>query len=212
MWQQLVSAFLVELGWIPPPHWASAEEEGQFKWPEVLVGCAQPCPGGLLRAGAHRYHVTTLPLWHVWNVGQDGKPELCVFPLCPEWQDLFLFNIYLFTYWAAPGHSCSMWNLVPWPVLEPRTPAWEHGVLATGPPGKSWIFFFMLLFLSMVRTYPGITKVGDALCCLDLKPPESCQVDWQCEWTSIFIPLWWFSQHCCCNDSNKYVQLVTRCQ
>ena len=160
MWQQLVSAFLVELGWIPPPHWASAEEEGQFKWPEVLVGCAQPCPGGLLRAGAHRYHVTTLPLWHVWNVGQDGKPELCVFPLCPEWQDLFLFNIYLFTYWAAPGHSCSMWNLVPWPVLEPRTPAWELGVLATGPPGKSWIFFFHVVILIHGEDLPWDHKGG----------------------------------------------------
>ena len=31
----------------------------------------------------------------------------------------------------------SMWNLVPWPGIEPRPLHWEHGVLATGPPGKS---------------------------------------------------------------------------
>ena len=33
-----------------------------------------------------------------------------------------------------------MWDLVPWPGITPRapplTPHWEHGVLATGPPGK----------------------------------------------------------------------------
>ena len=32
--------------------------------------------------------------------------------------------------------SCSMWDLVPQPRIEPRPPAWEHGVLATGPPGS----------------------------------------------------------------------------
>ena len=31
--------------------------------------------------------------------------------------------------------SCAMWNLAPWPGMKPLH--WEHGVLATGPPGKS---------------------------------------------------------------------------
>ena len=57
-----------------------------------------------------------------------------------------LFIIYL----AAPGLSCgtgsliaiskllcAMWDLVPWPGIEPGPPALEHKVLATGPPGKS---------------------------------------------------------------------------
>lgn len=47
-------------------------------------------------------------------------------------------------------------------------------VLPLGPEWQDLFFFFlMLVFLSMLRTYPGITKVNDALCCPDLKPPES---------------------------------------
>ena len=49
----------------------------------------------------------------------------------------FLFNIYLLIYLAAPGLSCGMWALVPQPGIEPRPLHWEHGVLTTGPPGKS---------------------------------------------------------------------------
>ena len=38
--------------------------------------------------------------------------------------------------------SCGIWDLVPWPEIEPnypppRPPHWECEVLATGPPGKS---------------------------------------------------------------------------
>ena len=38
---------------------------------------------------------------------------------------------------ACTIFSCSMWDLVPWPGIEPRPPALELGVLASGPPGKS---------------------------------------------------------------------------
>ena len=30
-----------------------------------------------------------------------------------------------------------MWDLAPRLGIEPMSPAWEHGVLTTGPPGKS---------------------------------------------------------------------------
>ena len=33
--------------------------------------------------------------------------------------------------------SCSVWDLVPWPGMEPTPLHWVHGVLATGLPGKS---------------------------------------------------------------------------
>ena len=33
--------------------------------------------------------------------------------------------------------SSSMWDLVPWPGIEPSPLYWECQVLATGPPGKS---------------------------------------------------------------------------
>ena len=34
----------------------------------------------------------------------------------------FFFNVYLFTYFAVPGLSCSMWDLIPWPGIEPGPP------------------------------------------------------------------------------------------
>ena len=39
--------------------------------------------------------------------------------------------------------SCSIWDLVPWRGIEPRLPALGHGVLASGPPGKSQIGKFL---------------------------------------------------------------------
>ena len=37
--------------------------------------------------------------------------------------------------------SCGMWDLVPWPGIEPRAICIEMlGALATGPPGKSLLF------------------------------------------------------------------------
>ena len=38
--------------------------------------------------------------------------------------------------------SCSMWDLVPLPGIEPRPLHWKHGVLATRPPGKSLLVLF----------------------------------------------------------------------
>ena len=38
---------------------------------------------------------------------------------------------------ACGSFSCGLWDLVPWPGREPGPLPWEHGVLATGPPGKS---------------------------------------------------------------------------
>ena len=35
-----------------------------------------------------------------------------------------------------PGLSCSMWDLFPDQGCNPGPLHWEHGILATGPPGK----------------------------------------------------------------------------
>ena len=55
----------------------------------------------------------------------------------------------MFIYLAAPGLSCSMWtlscgmwDLVPCPGIKPGPLHWECGLLATGPPGKSWSINF----------------------------------------------------------------------
>ena len=55
-------------------------------------------------------------------------------------ESCFLF-IYLFCLFGCPS-SCSLWDLVPWPGIEPRPPVWNHRVLATGPLGKSQALFF----------------------------------------------------------------------
>ena len=46
--------------------------------------------------------------------------------------ELFIYLIYL----AVLGLSCGMWDLVPWPGIEPRPLHGERGVLAPGPPGS----------------------------------------------------------------------------
>ena len=43
----------------------------------------------------------------------------------------------VFIYLAAPGFSCSIWDLGPRPGMEPGPLCWERRVLATGPPGKA---------------------------------------------------------------------------
>ena len=80
------------------------------------------------------------------------------------WVHFTIFNIFI--YLAAPGLSCSMWDLVPWPGIKPWPPVSGIQVLAPGPPGKShvrsilkWslacqIFFaFILVCSSTVRCF-----------------------------------------------------------
>ena len=38
--------------------------------------------------------------------------------------------------------SCSIWDLVPWPRIEPKPPALGTRRLVTGPPGKSLVLNF----------------------------------------------------------------------
>ena len=40
-------------------------------------------------------------------------------------------------YLAVPGLGCAMWDLAPWPGMEPWTLSWEHGIITTRPLGKS---------------------------------------------------------------------------
>ena len=49
----------------------------------------------------------------------------------------FFFFLIVFLYLAALGLPYNMWDLVSQSGIEPRPPAWEQGVLAPGPPGKS---------------------------------------------------------------------------
>ena len=42
-----------------------------------------------------------------------------------------------FFFFAAPGLTCSVWDLIPSPGIEPRPLHWRLRALATGLPGKS---------------------------------------------------------------------------
>ena len=47
--------------------------------------------------------------------------------------------------------SRSTWDLVHWPGMEPRPLLWEHGVLATGPPGKSLHYLTLIAVSEQIR-------------------------------------------------------------
>ena len=76
--------------------------------------------------------------WPLTNTGS---------PLCIHWTFFKKKIIYL----AVPGYfrsslwrlSCSMWDLVPWPGIDPGPQHWKRGMLATGPPWEflHWPFF-----------------------------------------------------------------------
>ena len=69
--------------------------------------------------------------------------------------------MYLFIYLAVPGLNGSMQDLlvngiqdqVPWPGIEPQSLDWEHGVLATGQPGKSPDYFLNVATLPLQHSW-----------------------------------------------------------
>ena len=61
----------------------------------------------------------------------------------------YIYRIYL----AAPGLSCGLWHLVPWPGIRPGPLHWERGVLAAGPPGKS---LWQLLYVFFVFQWSSV--------------------------------------------------------
>ena len=61
---------------------------------------------------------------------------------------LFIFSHWIFT--VVLGLSSGMWILVPWPGIEPSSPALKGGFLSTGPPGKSPSLFVLMLKLPEV--------------------------------------------------------------
>ena len=50
---------------------------------------------------------------------------------------MFYLKKNVFIYLAMPGLSCGLWDLVPWPRIEPGPLHWERWILDSGPPGKS---------------------------------------------------------------------------
>ena len=67
--------------------------------------------------------------------------------LCKRWL-LYFFKILI--YLAALGLCCGMWDLVPWPVIEPKSLHWKYRFSATGTPGKvTMLGFFKAFFMSI---------------------------------------------------------------
>ena len=64
-----------------------------------------------------------------------------------------LFKI-IFIYLTVPGLSCCVWDLVPWPGIEPRPLYWEHRDLISGPSGKSYSPLLSYSFARMSTECP----------------------------------------------------------
>ena len=104
----------------------------------------------------------------------------------------------LFMYLAVPGLSCSMWDLVLWPGIEPGPPAlgvWN--LRHPGPPGKSLIYYYYYFkwfyFIwpysaawGILVPWPGIKPVSLALRVQNLN-----------HWTARQAPIWIFIGEVC---------------
>ena len=90
--------------------------------------CLQnPSPGGLPSMRSHR-------VGHDWGDLAAAAAAAC------GWYSLCVFFLqYLVIYLAVPGLSCGVWDLVPWPGLEPGPSALGVWSLShtPGPAGKS---------------------------------------------------------------------------
>ena len=101
--------------------------------------------------------------WLTWKTG-EGK---CFLEMRHSYQ-FFFFNLFgqvliathrIFSY-GTQTLSCSIWDLVPWPEIEPGTPAlWVHSLshLTTSKitliPGFFFFFFFLRLTISKALGY-----------------------------------------------------------
>lgn len=95
----------------------------------------------------------------IWNTYvQTPKLRSCHFsasvPLCLPvafkikfWSLFFKKKYVIFTYLTAPGLSCSIWDLVPWPGVKPRPPA----LVAWSQPPDHWWSPWSSNLLSWVR-------------------------------------------------------------
>ena len=65
------------------------------------------------------------------------------------------YNIACFMFWCFGYEACGI--LVPWPGMEPASPALEGEVLTTGPSGKSqkWFIFIQRKMEAMMRFQAG---------------------------------------------------------
>ena len=80
----------------------------------------------------HHYHTVliTIALWWVYKLGSVNSPTLFYFSIVLVHLQAF-FKIlqilkkfsYLFIHLAPPDFSCDLWDLVPWPGIEPWPPA-----------------------------------------------------------------------------------------
>ena len=109
-----------------------------------------------------------LPPSHMHQLLPQTKSHFCHRPVLKVFSKIYLAAFHIFStvtcnistysfvkisiYLAAPGLSCSTWNLLvavcgiqfPDQQSNPGPLQWEHGILATGPPGKSLFHLFLM--------------------------------------------------------------------
>ena len=92
--------------------------------------------------------------WFIWFFSKTAWPSGVVYtPVC-----LFVLNLF-----GCTSLSCSIWDLVPCPEIEPRSPALRAQILAPGPPGKPLSLFEILRLRSGLRCCQ-VTQLLESFC------------------------------------------------
>ena len=84
-------------------------------------------------------------IWHLQGLINHFPIKPASPPCFIDCNHSFFFNlVYLFIYLGAPGLSCGMWDLVPWPGIKPGLPALglrslSHWITWEVLEGKYWV-------------------------------------------------------------------------
>ena len=128
-------------------HWMafSSSSSAFFSWIELVMHLCQEC----------QWNNGTLFL--VYSIGGTWCRHVLPSLILLIYLKYLFYNFIILFIWPCqilvvacgifrcgmPTLNCSMWGLVPWPGMEPGPLHWKHGILVTGPPGKSsYLYLF----------------------------------------------------------------------
>ena len=106
-------------------------------------------------AAEHAYSITFTSIYFILPFACLSSADLCHTFFCGLITFFFLqkyFCLFIGLCWVfvvAQGIlSWGMWDLGPWPGMNPGPLHWECGVLATGPPGSPALSLFLISWIS----------------------------------------------------------------
>ena len=125
-----------------------------------------------------KFHETILTLttcymlWYIFSILYKFFSKMLV-KYTRENGLLFFLKKYLFIYLAAPGLSCSIWDLVPWAEVKPRPPALKTRSLSNWTTREVPSLLLMFLdsqsginenwYLSLLSSHSPFVLVGSSL-------------------------------------------------